>query len=550
MLSHLSIQNFALIDTLSLSFEHGYSGITGETGSGKSILLNALGLLIGDRADYGVIGSKKDKSIVEGEFKVNSDFITSFLTDHDIDFADPMIIRREITKQGKSRAFINDTPVNLQVLRALGAHLIYIHSQYNTLELKDKSFQMDLLDELADLKPSVVSYQEKFRQLTHKKATLNRLEKEIAERKAKADYNRFVLNELESLDLVQRNYEQIEQDLNALEHATEIITAFSFTAHAIQQEGGLEDQIALLKQGLEKTKNLHPSIQEIQQRIQEVQLELKDIAEQAQDQQDSIDIHPEKIKQLSQELDMFNRICLKYQCKNQQELIDFEQDIASQVDQISEIETNFEILQKEVAALSLECQHAAESLHQNRINQSEKIAQSISSILHELKLPDTSIVFALEASPTLHEQGVSELKLLFSANKGVLPIEIEKAASGGELSRVMLALQYLISAKKNMPTLFFDEIDTGVSGEVALKIGRLLSKMGEHAQIIAISHLPQVVAKAKYHYQVVKHEVEGRTQTFVKELLGVEKVEEIARLMSGEIISAEAIQNAKILMDS
>lgn len=549
MLQKLLVQNFALIDHLELHFPKGFIGITGETGSGKSILLNALGLLIGDRADYNVIGDLKDKSIVEGEFNISTPQLIALLQKFDIDESFPLIIRREISKSGKARIFINDTPVALNVLREFGTQLVYIHSQYNTLELKSKSFQLQILDDLANINPLLEVYQSSFKQYQNLLKRKSELIDLIQSSQKKVDYNTFILNEINTLDLERNNFSKLEQEWKEIDNASDLLSVFSQIYAFIEDEEGARNIITKLKGLLDKNIHLHPSFNSLLERIQSINVELKEIASEAIDLKDNIDLAPEKKQSLEEKLDNYQKVLFKHQIKTQDELVALKNEIESELNESNNFENELNQIEQKLNQLTKELFQQAESMHQVRVEKGHLIAKQIKETLNDLKLPDTELIFDLKKEEKLHLHGVSSLSILFSANKGIPAIEIEKAASGGELSRVMLALQYLTSKQKQLPTLFFDEIDTGVSGEVALKIGLLLKKMGENAQVIAISHLPQVVAKSNAHFKVFKAEKNGRVNSSVLPLTEEEKTQEIARLLSGSEISAEAVSNAKILIN-
>jgi len=547
MLSILRISNFALIDTLELNLSRGFSVITGETGSGKSILLHALNLILGERADFSVIGPENSKCFVEAEFLINESF-TDFFTSNDLDFSKVVVVRREINTQGKSRAFINDTPVSLSILREFSSRLVIIHSQYNTLELREKEFQLDVLDCLAGLEEDRKNYLKKYLDWKTHKLELEKLKSEFLDQSKLLDYNQFQLSELEALNLRQVDYLLIEEELNEIEHAEELKQTFHSISVSLGSEVGVHAQLAALKSSLERVRINSSKLAEIKSRIQTIIPDVKDILEEAEQFLDELSINPQRQEELTLALDQYNRIISKHQKKNQQELIEFQSELEKMVDYSSDIEDEISKLENVVQQEYDDAIIFSGVLHSKRVNSVNSISSSIQRILEDLNLKDTLLLFQLRDSGQLSNFGTTEIDLLFSANKGIAPISIEKAASGGELSRVMLALQKLISEKRQLPTMIFDEIDTGVSGEVAHKMASLLGSMSSHTQLLAITHLPQVAAKAKHHARVSKIQKGERVISQVEWLVEDRKIEEIARLMSGEKITDAAIQNAKNLI--
>jgi DNA repair protein RecN (Recombination protein N) len=547
MLSILRISNFALIDSLELNLSNGFSVITGETGSGKSILLHALNLILGERADFSVIGPENSKCYVEAEFSINENF-AEFFKVNDLDFSNLAVVRREINTNGKSRAFINDTPVSLTVLREFSSRLVIIHSQYNTLELREKEFQLDVLDCLAGLELERKNYQKKYLDWKTHKQKLEKLKAEFLNQSKLLDYNQFQLSELVALNLHQVDYTSLEEELNKMEHAEELKHSFHLISETLGSDAGVYTHLASLKSSLERVRINSPKLVEIKTRIQTLMPEVKDVLEEADQFLEELSVNPQRQEELTVILDQYNRVISKHQKKNQQELIELQSQLEKMVDHSSDIES-------EIAQLELVVQQEFDDaiifsgvLHSKRVNSVNLISSFIQKILGDLNLKDTLLLFQLKDSGQLTDFGTTEIDLLFSANKGIAPISIEKAASGGELSRVMLALQKLISEKRQLPTMIFDEIDTGVSGEVAHKMAALLGSMSSDTQLLAITHLPQVAAKAKHHAKVSKIQKGERVISQVDWLIADEKIEEIARLMSGEKITEAAIQNARNLI--
>lgn len=547
MLSILRISNFALIDYLELNLSTGFSVITGETGSGKSILLHALNLILGERADFSVIGPENTKCFVEAEFQIGESF-SDFFESNDLDFSPLVFVRREINTQGKSRAFINDTPVSLSILREFSSRMVIIHSQYNTLELKEKEFQLDVLDCLADLKSELKNYQEKYQNWRKHKNELENLKTEFLNQSKLLDYNQFQLNELLELNLHLIDYTKMEVELNEIENAEELKSIFHQISESLASEAGVYSQIASLKSSLDRVRINSSKLVELKLRIQSLLPELKDITEEADQFLEELSVNPQRQEELTNALDQYNRVVSKHQKRTQQELLEYQSELENMVDHSGDLQDKIEKLETTVQQEFDDATILAGVLHSKRVNAVHSISISIQTILSELNLKDTLLFFQLRDSGHLNLLGTTEIDLLFSANKGIAPISIEKAASGGELSRVMLALQKLISEKRQLPTMIFDEIDTGVSGEVAHKMASLLGSMSSQTQLVAITHLPQVAAKAKQHAKVSKFQKGDRVISKVQWLNETEKIEEIARLMSGEKITDAAIQNAKNLI--
>lgn len=549
MLIALNIQNFALIEQAQLVFHPGFTVITGETGSGKSILLGALNLILGERADYGVIRDKEDKTVVEATFRIAGFGLEGFFNENDLDFSTETVVRREITAQGRSRAFINDTPVQLNVLKDLSERLVHIHSQHHTLELKNPLFQLDLLDILADNSALRQEYKKDYLALRQLNAQLQEKKSELAKMLQDSDYNRFQWEELDALKLEATNYADLETELQSYEKIDDVKAGFASIVQAVADDRGTVDILSQLKSGLEKVHNLHPALSVLSERIVTTLVELKDIATDAEQQLDSLESNPERQAELTERMDLFNRVLRKHQAHDQKDLLAIYETLSQSQSGSDNLESEIEELEKTLKALHSRVQGLATQLHENRVAKAPAIAGKLMEVLNELKLVQTQVTFELEKAQKLDETGMSKLVLLFAPNAGLSPKPIEKAASGGELSRFMLALQLLLSAKKQLPTLLFDEIDTGVSGEVAQKIGQVLQRMGGGMQVLAITHLPQVAAKGANHWKVAKSAKGGQTITEVITLNENERVEEIARLMSGENINEAAILNARALMN-
>jgi DNA repair protein RecN (Recombination protein N) len=552
MLTSIFVQNFALIDRLSLDFNKGFTVVTGETGSGKSILLGALNLILGERADYSVIRDKNQKTIVEANFNVENYELNVFFKENELDFQNETIVRREITSQGKSRAFINDTPVSLSVLREFSEKMINIHSQHQMIELRDGNFQLDVLDTLAGTNQLRSEYMMNFNKWKKYTIELQNLIDKRSKLLLDADYNSFQAREIQELDLDKEDYAKIEFELNQLENAEDVKQGFAYIIDALSQDGSqgnILDTFLILKTKIDKVSNLHPDLITLNERIKSVFIELKDIGYDAVYGLDAISVDPNLLFILNAKLDKYNRVLRKHNVSLQSELVEIFESLNLNQVSIEDIESEISILEKEIVLLEIIVKDKANELEQKRKEAIQPIEKEVVSLLDELKLPDSKFVINLSTLENVNPKGRNEVQFLFTANKGVDPKSIEKAASGGELSRLMLALQYLLSKKKQLPTIIFDEIDTGVSGEVAQKIGNLLSKIGETMQLLAITHLPQVAGRGQHHWKVQKTHEGEKTVTEVVVLDRNQRIEEVARLMSGDNINNAALENAKALMN-
>lgn len=550
MITFLRVSNFALISELDLHLHSGFSVITGETGSGKSILLGALELLLGERADFSLIGPLSDKAVVEASATISSYDLLPFFQENDLDYADQTIIRREISNSGRSRAFINDTPVQLTILREFSSRLVNIHSQYNTLELKDRDIQLEMLDTIAELTEQRKEFTTLYKRYKHKNQELKAKEEELSNLLKQRDYNQFQLTELEGLNLFKTDYSSLEKELALAENSEQIVQVATFIADGLSQEGGVLEFLGKIKNELEKVKSIDKDLEDFYNRTTSVLVELKELMGDAERYAQTVDLDPRLKEQLTEKIDKFNHALRKHNLTDQQSLLELYESFGSYIEGTDQLEAEIVLLRSEADKLKRQVEEKSSVLHQARLKAKPEIEKQLTDLLAELKMENTMLSFDLEQKSEIGNGGSTDLTMRFSANKGIEAIPIEKAASGGELSRVMLALQKIVSEKKAMPTVLFDEIDTGVSGDVAQKIGNLLRKMGENMQLIAITHLPQVAARAEHHFKVEKFEANNKTVSVVRELNEDEHVEEVARLMSGEKISEEALLNARSLMNS
>ena len=545
MISKLRISNFALIEHLELDLKKGFTIVTGETGSGKSILLNAFSLMMGERANTSVVGSYAKKAIVELHLD-NNHLDHSFFEKHQLDIEEITILRRELVKDGKSRAFINDTPVALSILKEFTQNKLLIHSQYNTYELKSKQTQLELFDSLSGITDKVQAFGVLYHKMLLQKESLSRLVNDFQKMSKDKDYNQFLYEELNNLQLDQRNYSSIENELFKLENADEIKEGLYRVRAFNDEQGAYTNMKDILKQ-LNKLENPATEIKELISRLNQISIELKEISNDSEFIIESINDDPERKSELLEQLDEYNRMLQKHRVGSQKELIEIKERLSHSSLDLIDLDSKIKQMEESLKDTESMVLEQAESIHLMRTKSRKEITKNIINELKELKLPHTDIHFDMDKG-VLTETGFTTLNLLFSANLGHPQIEIEKAASGGELSRFMLALLKLISESRNMPTILFDEIDSGVSGDVAQKIGLLLKNMGKATQLLVISHLPQVASKAENHLMVQKEVIKNKTFTRVEELKDDSRVNEIARLMSGENITESALETAKSLM--
>ncbi len=542
MLKSLHVQNFALIPHLSLDLDQGFLAITGETGSGKSILLGALNLILGERADYSVIRDQEKKTVVEAVFQLNND-LTEFFEENDIDFDLETVIRREITSQGKSRAFINDTPVSLQVLKSLTEQLIYIHSQHETLSIRKSDFQFNLLDTIGNSSDQFQEYHQLFKKW---KSKLNWLENALNERNQflkELEFNQFLLQEIAELNLEVTDYAAFELELKSAHHVDSRKQVLEALIQGIGSEDAIMDRIHSLKAYLDRNSKDDAFIDDLKSRLVSVVVELQELEKDAQRALDHVDMDPQRMQELTIALDKFNRLLVKHRLSNQNELAELATQLEESISRTESLSADIEKVQQEIDTLESQLTHLSQSLFKSRLSAAQLLKNQIEIQLDQLKMPEAKVGFELLETKELNADGGMTVDLLFSANPGMPLKSIQKAGSGGELSRLMLVLQSILSEKKGLPTLVLDEIDTGVSGDVAQRIGKLLHKMGSNIQLLVVTHLPQVAALSTSHYEVKKEQA----ITTIHRLNSEQSDVAIAKMLSGDALSDFAINNAKAL---
>ena len=551
MLTQLFIKNFALIDELNVDFHNGFSVITGETGAGKSIILGALGMILGQRADAKLIKNGAAKCIVEAHFNLEKYDFQQFFTDNDIEYdASDSIIRREISAAGKSRAFVNDTPVQLAVLKSLGEQLVDIHSQHQNLLLQKEDFQLNVVDTIAQNQKELNSYRQLFNDLRDSQQALSQLKHDIEENLRDADYIRFQLQELEKAKLTEDLQEQLEQESNTLSHSEDIKNSL-FTANELLNgdDNGIVNQIRKVTQSLHSIASVFPSIEELYERVDSSHIELKDIAEELSSVAESIEYNPARLEEVNSRLDHIYALEQKFHVTSTKELLTIKAELESKISNIDNSDEQLSILQTKVNALNEQCTEAAAKLTATRIKAAKTIEKEMLSRLIPLGIPNVRFEVSVSPAPQLTTTGTDKLQFLFSANKNTQLQPVAQVASGGEIARVMLALKAMISGKVKLPTIIFDEIDTGVSGKIAQKMAAIMQEMGNNErQVISITHLPQIAALGTHHYKVYKEEDRNTTTSHIIQLSQQQRINEIAQMLSGDNITDAAITNAKELL--
>ncbi|WP_313502512.1 DNA repair protein RecN [Kaistella carnis] len=548
MLSRIFIQNFALIDSLEITLNKGLQVITGETGAGKSIILGALRLILGERADTKSIQSTETKSIVEAEFIVHENF-KDFFEENDLDFELNTVIRREILPTGKSRAFVNDVPVTLETLKKLSERLIDIHSQFETSNLFEEEYQFRMIDGLSKNKTLIISYQQEFLAYKTLVRELEQYKKQLSEGNKENDYKVFLLEELLEVNLDVFDLEDVQNQLSKQENAETIIENLSLIFKKMDQEEiGVLDSLLDVKSKLSKVASLSHEYTELNQRFEENFVEFKDLLFELQNEADKMETSPEVLSDLSSQLNKINSLFLKHKVNSVEELIAIRDKIQNEQNSFAELELLIDQTEKKIETASEHLKKLAIQLSDNRKKAIPSFIKKTEKLLNQLGLEKAKIEVQLTDTENFNHFGKENIALMFQANSGFLLKPIQTAISGGERSRVMLSIKKLMAENSELPTLILDEIDTGVSGKVAEEIGNVMKEMSENMQLIVISHLAQVAAKGNNNYKVIKREVAGKTQSTIISLNQEEKLQEIAQLLSGSKITEAAVSQAKELM--
>ena len=550
MILSLSIKNYALIEDIQVPLTNGLTIITGETGAGKSILLGALGLLLGKRADLGSVKDATQKCIIEGEFSLKGYGLQPLFKDHDLDYDVHTIIRREILPSGKSRAFVNDTPVGLSQLQALGGYLVDIHSQQETNSFATEVFQLEVLDALAGNAPILQGYQNALLEFT---SISKQLEKQLSQKEAalkELDYHTFLQQELMEASLHTIDQQALETNYNTLNNAEEIQGSFAEIEQLFSQENtGIIDSVKQARSLLNNISKYAPSYQELYDRLHSVTLELEDVISSIENTSEDLQVDPTELFRINEVLQTLYRLQHKHSVSSVKELSDIESNLSSKIYNSQHLDTTIETLEKEKQKLTQALLKLAKDLHDNRVEALPMLQQKLETYLSLLGLPNAKFKVEFTTSPTFKKSGTDSLAVYFTANKGGNFGLLKKVASGGEMSRIMLSVKALLSQYKKLPTIVFDEIDTGVSGEIALKMAYIMGEMSTHMQILSITHLPQIAAKGEQHIKVYKEDRQNTTVTHLKQLSQEERIVEIAQMIGGKNITDTTLANAKELLN-
>ena len=550
MLQRLSISNYALIASLSIDFDNGFTAITGETGAGKSILLGALGFVLGNRADSNILFDETKKCVVEAVFALHNDRLKPFFEENDIDYDDECIIRRELTPQKKSRAFINDTPVSLQILKELGSQLVDIHSQHDSLLLCNPDFQLTLLDDAADNLEILSEYKKAYKEYTSAKNELDALRKKALNNIDENDYLKFQLDELLKSELQDNEYEELAQRIEILENQEEISRLLIESTTILENsDSSLLDGVNSLIYNVDKLKKYIPEFSSMSERLNSVKIELKDICSDLNDMQDDSQYDISSLETLQERFNTIQRLMMKHHLNDYSQLIQLREEIRHKVDEFSNIDEIVADKEKEVKAMEKTLRQKANELNKRRLSAKTVFEKDVTDVIRQLAMPHGVFEIKMDNTNELTSNGTDVVTFMFSANKGYAPENMAKAASGGELSRLMLAIKSIAAKNNYIPTLIFDEIDTGVSGEVASKLGDIMNVMGETLQLVSITHLPQVASKAKHHFFVYKDIVDEKTRSNIRTLTREERIMEIAKMLSNAEVTEEAMRAAEVLIN-
>lgn len=550
MLKQLYIKNFTLIDELNIQMHPGFSVITGETGAGKSIILGAIGLLLGNRADSKSIKAGRDRCVIEAHFDLSKYDMQQFFTDNDIDEdLSDTIIRRELTAAGKSRAFINDTPVSLTKMRELGEQLVDIHSQHQNLLLQKEDFQLNVVDIIAQDEKQRKNYEAAYNQYKQANLKLNALKAEIEKNRENEDFLRFQFKELDEAQLQNGEQEELEQEYEMLSHSEDIKTAlYQADNHLSGDDGNIIERLKQTSEQLANIKDVYPEVTELLERIDSSYIELKDIAQEVNGLTDHVEFDPARLETINERLDKLNSLQQKFHVRDLGELIETYHQLKEQLSHIDHSDEDVEALEQEVTQLLEKAQKQAKKLTAIRTKAAQKVEEEMKQRLIPLGIPNVRFSISLTEKPLSHDGG-DKVSFLFSANKSTPLQPVTQVASGGEIARVMLSLKAMISGAVKLPTIIFDEIDTGVSGKIAEKMAQIMVEMGNHErQVLSITHLPQIAAMGSHHYKVSKEETDNGTISRMTELSQQERVQEIAQMLSGSDVSEAALANAKELL--
>ncbi|GAA4902372.1 DNA repair protein RecN [Mucilaginibacter defluvii] len=549
MLQKLTINNYALIDNLEISFDKGLNILTGETGAGKSIILGGLSLILGQRAESRYFFNQQKKCIIEGLFRVDNLGIKEFLAENDLDYDAETVLRREISADGKSRAFVNDTPVNLATLKQLGEKLIDIHSQHATLEINDPEFQLMVVDAVAGNASQLEAYQAKFKQYRTENTRLKQLIEDSEKAKADLDYYQFQFDELEKAGLAADEQEQLEQELYTLNNAEEIKRNLLGANYLLQDgEAAVLAQLKEAGQQLLALEKFNPEIEDLHTRLNSTVIELKDIAAEIENLEQRTFTNEARAGEVNERLSILYNLQKKHRVNTNAELLQLQDELSVKIEQAISSDDAIEKLQKDIASIKKDLEKQSAELSAKRASAIPSIEQQVIYTLAEMGMGNSVLKIELNKAPDFTKTGTDVVRFLFSANKGHAPGEMSKVASGGELSRLMLSIKSLVAQYTALPSIIFDEIDTGVSGEVANKVGQIMERLAANLQVITITHLPQIASKGQRHFFVYKDQQGDVTYSRIKALAEQERVLEIAKMLSGDKPGESALQNARELL--
>lgn len=549
MLSKLQIKNYALIDALDINFDDKLNIITGETGAGKSIIMGALGLILGNRAESKHFFDESRKCIIEGHFYIKDYNLQDLFNSLDLDYEDTSLIRRELHADGKSRAFVNDTPVTLQTLKVLGEKLIDIHSQHATLQINTESFQLLVLDTVAQNQSVLADYKKKYQEYKRTVAELKQIEEDLEKAQSESDYQQFVFNELEQANLQDQEQEGLEAEQSQLENAEEIKRHFHAASSELQD--GEINVLDSLKQALSSLQNgarYLPSSESLVDRLQSSLIELKDLSAEVEQVAEGISMDEERLSIVNERLSVLYDLQKKHRVATVKELLELKQDLENKLQATDSQGEQIEVLKLKIEKLHQEISKLADQLTNNRNKATKIVEKEVQEVLSRIGMPHAQLNVELNKLSDFKSTGQDEVSFLFSANKGQALQPIHKVASGGELSRVMLAIKSLVAKTSALPTIIFDEIDTGISGEVALRVGELMEELAENMQVISITHLPQIASQGNSHFKVYKEDKGNKTKSNIVLMNEEERVLEIAQMLSGANPEDTAIQHAKEML--
>jgi DNA repair protein RecN (Recombination protein N) len=550
MLTSLSIKNYALIDDLQVNFINGLTIITGETGAGKSILLGGLSLILGKRADLSSVKNPSEKCVIEATFDIANYNLKTLFKAEDLDYEPLTIIRREILPSGKSRAFVNDTPVNLDSLQVLGERLLDIHSQHQTLQLTNDDFQFQVIDALADNSTLLQTYSEDLNLYKTLQQQLKQLQNSKAEAIKEHDYNTFLLKELEDAELVDGELELLEEEYETLNNIEDIKEKLAQSHQLLSNEEiGVMTNLTEIKNQLSKLSNYTLAYKAIYDRINSSLIELDDIFIEIENLQDQLEADPNRLEIVNAKLQVLHNLMQKHSVSEISELIQIRENLTKKVSDTEHLDESISEKEMEIATIKSQLESEAKTIHTNRKKIIPQLTEQLETILATLGMPNAKFKVELNFGGTFYSNGKDALSFLFSANKGGQFNELKKAASGGELSRIMLAIKSVLSKYMQLPTIMFDEIDTGVSGEISNKMATIMQQMSKSMQVFTITHLPQIAAKGDTHFKVYKEDIDEVTQTQLKKLNSEERIVEIAQMLGGLDVSTSAIAHAKQLLN-